>query len=129
MSARIARQLVATMPARIGLLADILEAIRGEGVNMLAISAYERDGEGKFLIVTEDNQTAADALNRFSGQVGEKDVLLVEMENKAGALGEAARALAEGGVNIEYVYGTTTAGDTATVVFKTSDDLKALSLL
>ncbi len=124
-----AKQIVAKIPARVGLLADIAEAIREAGVNITALSAYERDGDGKFLIVTDDNAAAAAALSRFSGEVREKDVLMVTLRNTPGALETATRALAEAGINIEYVYGTTNMSDTATLIFKTSDDAKALGLL
>ena len=116
------------MPARVGLLADVTDAIGRAGVNITAISAYERDGEGKFLLVTGDNGKALDALHRLNAEVREKGVILLELDNRPGALEEATRKLAEADVNIEYVYATVGKSDKATVVLKTSDDQRALGL-
>lgn len=129
MSARLTKQLVARMPTRVGLLADVAEAIREAGVNIAAMSAYEREGEGKFLIVTDDNEKAAEALRRLNAEVSEKTVVSVQLQDRPGALEEAARKVAEAGINIEYVYGTTGGGETATVILKSDDDEKAAGLL
>jgi len=127
-TARQAKQLVATMPTRVGLLADITDAIRAAGVNISAVSAYERDGQAKFLLVTDDNAKTAEALGRLNADVHEKDVVLVELENRVGALADAAKKIAEATINIEYSYGTTGPGDKAWLVFKTSDDVKTIGL-
>jgi hypothetical protein len=125
--ARMAAQLAATIPARVGLLADVSESLHASGVNITALSAYERDGIGRFLMVTSNNAEAAKALSRLNADYVEKPVLAVELANEPGALEDAARTLAEAGVNVEYCYGTVS-GTTAVVVFHTSDDTKALSL-
>jgi hypothetical protein len=126
-TARMATQIAATIPARVGLLADVCEALHASGVNITAISAYERDGIGKFLMVTSNNAEAAKALSRLNADYLEKPVLAVELANEPGALEEATRAMAEAGINVEYCYGTVS-GPTAVVVFRTSDDMRALSL-
>ena len=125
---RRAKQLVATMPTRVGLLADISDTIRSAGVNITAISAYERDGQAKFLLVTDDNTKAGEALGRLAADVREKDVLIVELDNRVGALADVARKFAEAGINVEYTYGTTGPGDKARLVFKTSDHMRSLGL-
>ena len=127
-TAQLTKQLVATIPTRVGLLADVTEAIKAAGVNITAISAYERDGQGKFLLVTDDNAKAAKALGRLNAELREKEVLLVELENRVGTLAEAAKRFAEANINIEYTYGTTDSKGTAWLVFKTSDDLNAIGL-
>jgi len=129
MAVRVETQLVCSMPSRVGLLADIAEALRKAGVNITAFSAYERDGEAKFLMVTSDNAKATEALGRLNAKVREKSVVAVDMPNKPGALEEITKKIAEAGINIEYSYGTAGAADVATVVLKTADDAKAASLL
>lgn len=128
MSAHIVQEIVVKMPARVGLLADISAAIRQVGVNITAVSAYERDGEGKFLLVTTDNAKAVQALAAMGAQATEKTVVSADMPNRPGALEEAARKIADAGINIDYIYGTTNA-DSATLILKTDDDAKAAGLL
>ena len=127
--ARRAMQLVYSVPTQVGLLADIAEAMRLAGVNILAISAYERDGGAKFLMVTSDNAKATEALADLGGDIREKSIVIVDMPNTPGALEVAARKIADAGINIEYSYGTAGAADMATVVFKTADDEQAARLL
>ncbi|MBE0476065.1 MAG: ACT domain-containing protein [Coriobacteriia bacterium] len=128
-SARVIAQLVAKMPARVGLLADVAGGLRAANVDIRAISAYER-GEGTFLLVTDDNARASEVLSGMGAEVRERSVLAVSMPDRPGALEEAARRIAEAGINIDYAYGTTTSGaETATVILKTDDDEKAAGLL
>lgn len=128
MAARLASQIVATIPNRVGLLADVAEAVRGAGVNVTAVSAYAREGEGKFLMVTSDNAKASEALGRLNAEVREKTVVVAELQDRPGALEEAARRIAEAGIEIEYAYGTA-GGGTAAIVFKTADDEKVAGML
>jgi hypothetical protein len=128
-SALIAKELVASLPAKLGLLAEVAAAVRGKGVNIKAVSAYERDGEGKFLLVTDDNAKAAEALESMGATPREKSVVMVEMEDRPGALEEACKTLADAGINIEYVYGASGLVGKARLVFSTSDDERAVKLL
>ena len=98
-------------------------------VNILAISAYERDDGAKFLMVTSDNARAIEALGSLGAYIHEKSVVIVDMPNKPGALEVAVRKIADAGINIEYTYGTAGAADMATVVFKTADDEQVARLL
>ncbi len=128
-SARTAMQLVCSVPTKVGLLADIAEALRLADVNIIAISGYERDGQAKFLMVTTDNAKATAAICGVGADVREKSVVVVDMPNKPGALEVAARRIADAGINIEYTYGTAGAADMATVVLKTADDEQVARLL
>jgi hypothetical protein len=128
-SALIAKEIVATLPAKLGLLAEVAGAIRAEGVNIKAVSAYERGGEGKFLFVTGDNAKTAAVLEKMGAKPHEKSVVLADLEDRPGALEEAATMLADAGINVEYVYGGSGLVGKARLVFSTSDDEKAAGLL
>lgn len=126
--AHLATEIVAAIPARVGLLADVTDAIKAAGVNISAVSAYERDGVGKFLLVTDDNAKALAALGRLNAETREREVVVLELADQPGALEEAARKVAEADVNIEYTFGTVGPGGVARVVMTTSDDQKVLGL-
>ena len=89
--ARMTEEIVAAVPARVGLLADVSEAVKAAGVNITAISAYERDGQGVFLLVTDDNAKASVALARLNADIRVKDVVIVELPDRPGALEDVAR--------------------------------------
>jgi len=113
----------------VGLLADIAEAMRLAGVNILAISAYERDGGAKFLMVTSDNAKATEALADLGGDIREKSIRDRRHAEHAGALEVAARKIADAGSTSSTRMGRAGAADMATVVFKTADDEQAARLL
>lgn len=129
MAAHLGTEVIARMPNRIGLLADVTDAIGQAGIDIAAISAYERGGEGEFLLVTENDQGAAEALRGMNAEVRETSVVLVDLEDRPRALHDAVQKLAEEGIDVEYAYGTTSDSRNAQVVMRTSDDMRALDLL
>ena len=54
-------------PTRVGLLADVTEALRDAGVNILAIGAYDKGDMGEFLMITSNNKLAYGALEKLGG--------------------------------------------------------------
>ena len=59
-------------------------------------------------------------------KVDQRDVLYTVIPNDAGALGRAAKLLADAGVNVEYLYSTAVDGhQMAAVVIGVPDALKA----
>jgi len=127
--AKKAKRLSFSMPDRPGILADITEKLKAAKVNITAICAYAWDDTAYFDMTTDANPKAKRALAGLGIKAEEDDVIAVEMPNKVGELYKAAKALADAGINIEYMYGTTGAGRASTVLFSTSDDKKALKLI
>lgn len=127
-TARSVTEVVAAMPSKVGLLAEAAEALGAAGVNIMAISAYEREGEAKFLLLTSDNAKTAEVMRGMGASVTEKTVVALEMANEPGVLADAATRIAGAGVNIEYAFGSAGDADTAVVVFKTEDDAKVADL-
>jgi hypothetical protein len=124
------KQLSFMMPDRVGLLSEISAALGAAKVNIGAICAYGMQNEATFMLTADSMAKAKKALMKL-GVAGlkEEDVFTVEMSNKPGELQKVAKKLADAGINILYMYGTTTAGRSATGVFATSDDAQAIKLI
>lgn len=89
----------------VGTLAAIAEALGNVGVNIEAISAYEKDSNAVFRVVTNDVITATKALSRIPDtKVHEGSVLLIKLQNRPGELGKLTRKLANKSINLESVY-------------------------
>ena len=130
MSANVVTHVRAVMPDRVGLLADVTEALRAAGVNITAIGAYGQEDRGKFMMLVSDNAAAIEALGRLNAEVREERVVAVELADHPGALEEVARKLAEADLNIRWAYATVAPGaSTALCVIKTADPDKAASVL
>lgn len=117
------------MKDRPGLLSEVTTALAGAKVNITAICAYAWDDAAYFDMTTDSNAKAKKALAALKIKAEEEDVIAVEMANRVGELQKVAKVLAEGGINIAYMYATTSAGRTSTVLLSTSDNRKALRLI
>jgi hypothetical protein len=114
---------------RTGLLSDVTTRLACAKVNISAICAYAMDDSAYFDMTTESNSKARKALAGLGLKIEEEDVVAVEMPNKAGELQKVAKKLADAGINITYMYGTTSSGRASTCLFSTSDNAKAVRLI
>lgn len=89
----------------VGTLAELGEALGNAGVNIEGIAAAADLDEGQVHILVDDEAAALTALEAVNWHVhGSREVLLLDLENKPGELGQAARKLADAGVNIDLIY-------------------------
>ena len=112
-----------------GLLGRVVAALALQDVYIIHLSAYSVGGKGVLQMVTKDNQKAKQALAYFIPALDERNVLIVEFENKVGTLAPVAKLLGSHGVFIDYVYGTSADGFKIIGVFSTSDNAKAADLI
>ncbi|MGE5751527.1 MAG: ACT domain-containing protein [Nitrospirota bacterium] len=123
------KQLSFMMPDRAGLLLEVTTALADTKVNISNICAYNMQGEANFMLTADSNAKAKKALAPLGVEIKEYDVFVVEMPNKPGELQKVAKKIADAGINIIYLYGTTGSGRSVTGVFTTSDDAKAVKLI
>jgi len=124
-----AKQLSFSLPNKIGLMFEVAEALAAAGVNIEAICVYEMEEEGYFMIVPDNAAKAKKVIMKMAGEIKSVDVFYVEVPNKPGHLQAVSKKIADAGVDIEYIYGSPGKGKTATLVFKTDDDRKAIKAL
>ncbi|MGE5237215.1 MAG: ACT domain-containing protein [Chloroflexota bacterium] len=123
------KQLTFMMPDRPGLLADVSAAIAAAKVNIASICAYAMEDTATFMLVTDGNAKAKKVIAKMGADVTEQDVVVVEMPNRPGELEKVAEKVAQGNVNIHYLYGTSSSGKTGNCVFSSADDKKAIRLI
>ena len=127
--ARKVKEISFTMSNKVGLLSEVTTAIAGAKVNITAICAYAMENSATFMLTTDSNAKAKKALAPLGVTIEEKDVVAVEVPNKPGELQKVAKKIADGGIDIEYMYATAGKGKTATCVFKTADDSKTVKVI
>jgi len=127
-SAHLGKEIVVIVANKIGILADISRIAADHGLNIEAVAGYEREGQAHIMLITNDNLRASDALKKSGySSTKEREVVVVELENKAGAMKYVTGTLAAQGIDIKHVYGTTCTGSCpAKIVLFTSDNEKAL---
>ena len=100
-----ATDLTITLENRPGTMADVGEALGKAGVNIEGLCGFPCEGEGIGHVLVEDPAAARDALEEIGIQVGrERHVLVLDIEDRPGALGEVSRRMANAGVNMDLVY-------------------------
>jgi peptide-methionine (R)-S-oxide reductase len=91
-----------------GRLADLGEALGRAGVNIEGVSAAPAGGGAVLHLLVEDAAAARRALESARIRVHEeRDVLVVEMKDLPGELGDMCRSLAKAGLNVDLVYTAT----------------------
>jgi len=123
------KQLNCTLTTKVGLLAQISEAIANADVNIASIRAHESGRKAYFSFTTDSVAKAKRAMTKLGIEVEEKDGILVEMANKPGELQKVAQQLAAAEINILETYGVSGAGRLSSCFFSTSDNAKAVRVL
>lgn len=112
-----------------GQLATLGGATGEAGVNIQAMCAFTGEGRGIIHLLIDDDavQRAVAALTEAGmGVADQREVLVVDVADRPGSLGELARQLAAANVNIELMY-TTFGG--VRIVIATDDMASARSAL
>lgn len=126
--AQLGKEIVVTVVNKSGVLADMSKLLAEHGINIEAVAGYAIDKEARIMLVTDDNLRTGDALKKAGyNSLKENEVVIVELENKPGALKYVTAKLASQGIDIKQIYGTTcSAGCPAKIILSTSDNEKAL---
>jgi hypothetical protein len=132
-TAKTAKEITATFNDSIGLTAKVAAAVAAAKVNILAATGQSASGTRRnatFTLIVDDFAKAEKALDKIGAEdIHESSIVMVETPNKVGALERVASIIANAGIDIYYFYATTSSGKTATSVFKTADDKKAIKVL
>lgn len=108
-----------------GALARVCDLLSAERVNLIALSL---EANGWLRLIVDNPVHARGVLAERHYEVQEREALIVEVRNDAGALAAVAKMLASAGVNLDYVYATAREGQpTATVVVGVADAMRVAS--
>jgi hypothetical protein len=92
-----------------GELARLGEITGDAGVNIRGLAAFTGEGRGFIHLLIDDDDVArarAELDDAGIGVADEREVLVVDIQDRPGSLGELARELAEANVNIDLAYTT-----------------------
>ena len=121
-----ATDLTVILEHRPGELARLGEVIGETGVRIRGLAAFTGEGRGVVHVLLDDQAVARcrAALQRAGmGIADQREVLVVEVEDRPGAIGELSRLLADANVNVDLAY--TTFGGVKIVI--DTDDLASAS--
>jgi hypothetical protein len=125
-----ARDLTLIFDDRPGQLARIGETLGAAGVNIKGLAAFTGEGKGIIHILVDDDALRACRHALADVQIpiaDEREVLVVDVADRPGTLGELTRQLADANVNIDLAY--TTFGGGVKIVIATDDMRNARAAL
>ena len=100
-----ATDLAVTVEDKPGELASVGEATGRAGVNIDGLCCVPSGGQFVVHLLVEDAAGARRALEDAGyTSVEERPVVVLDMQDRPGALGETARKIADAGVNLELAY-------------------------
>lgn len=107
-------------------LGELLCQLAENEINVEAIGVFQDSAK----IYTKNLNKAIKVLNKLNYTTDMRDVLLIHLDNRPGALGEVATRIGDEGINIEYCYGTLSqTGDKVAVVMDVSNIDRAMKIL
>ena len=104
----IQKQLSVFLPNRPGIMARTCSILSEAGINILAMAVHDTVDNAVVRFIVDHPTKATLLLEQEELFVMEQDVLVVEIDNRAGTLARIAQSLAEADINIAYAYCTAT---------------------
>lgn len=117
---------------KVGMMAEVTDAISKSGINITALNAFGVDINAIFRIITSDNAKAIKELKAKQFEVSEKDAVKVELADEVGAAAKIGSKLRAAGIDIKYIYGTVCGCGSecsCAIIFNSSDNKKAVEVL
>jgi hypothetical protein len=105
-------------PGQLGRLCRVLTQA---DVNIRGISICDAADVSTVRLIVSDPAAAKKALREAGLQFVSQDVLVLELNDKPGALEKVALRLGEAGINISYLYGTGDGAHKGVMVLRVSD--------
>lgn len=122
-------QVMVFLENRPGILADLCAHFADRKINIRAITTVEATETGVVRLVVDRPDVAKEILAEAGITYTTSNCLVLEMPNYPGAFARIARELAYAGINIDYIYATTTPSANAALgILGVSDLERALTI-
>lgn len=113
---------------KIGTLNKLTRLLAQNNINIRAFSIADEMEWGVVRLIVDDDARTREVLKSEGIMFGENTVILHHLPNRPGALAEVARVLAKNKISVTAAYASGE-GEETVVIFSTSDNRKAHSLL
>lgn len=125
------KEIVVSTENKIGLMAQCSRILADHGVNIEGVAGYAADGKAKLMFVVNDTLRGKEAIVKAGyADTKESEVVIVDLENKPGALKGMTAKLAQEKIDIRYMYGSACpAGCPARIILATTENERSVVLL
>jgi hypothetical protein len=123
-------QLVLSLESKPGVLGNVGGVLAKAGINIEGLCAGETaGGRGRIRLLVADPAAAEAALKAAKMRCGREEAVKLTLENRPGALAEAAQKLAQARINVKCAYATASGAGQAVAVLTVANAQKALAVL
>jgi hypothetical protein len=123
------RDVSISLTHRPGELARVARALARYGLNLKSVAGLAIDGHVQIHLLPDEIEPARKALEASGIRFEESEVVVVLLENKAGALAEIAEKLADAHINLQALYVTGLEDDMVELAIISDDPKKAKRVL
>ena len=124
-----AKQLSVFIENRQGRLGEVLRVLKESKVNILSLSLADTTEYGLLRLIVNNPDLGKEKLAEAGFSTMLTKVFVVKIDHNAGSLQELVVVLSENDINVEYMYGLSTADEDAFIVLKLSNAEKATEIL
>jgi len=121
--------LIVDLPNRPGSLAAVCKALGAGGNNIMGTAGATAGDVGSLAFTADNHAGARTVLDAGGWTYREVETVVAALEHIPGSLGDAARLIADAGVNLETVFATGMQGDKVLIAFGVSDPAAARAAL
>ncbi|MBO4375434.1 MAG: amino acid-binding protein [Lachnospiraceae bacterium] len=117
----IIKQLSIFLENRPGSLDEALAILKGAGINISALSLADTSEFGLLRLIVDDPEKARTAIRQAGYTSSVNDVVSVELKQEVGYLSGIIKTISEAGINVEYMYASSSSSSGASMIIKTDD--------
>ena len=130
-SVSLGKEIVIDVENKVGILASMSRILADHGINIEGVAGYQAGNDARLMFVVTDTLRAKEALQKAGyNKIRESEVVVIDLENKPGALKGITAKMAVENIDIRYIYGTTCSeGCPARMIVATANNEKALIAL
>lgn len=122
------KQLTVFLENKEGHLNDVLNTLADNGINIIVAALADTADFGLLRMIVPESEKAREILKTADFSSKLIDVICVRVKHESGSLAQVLQVLAEGDVNVEYMYAFSN-GDNAAAVIKTKNVQVATKVL
>ncbi len=124
-----AKQVSVFIENRQGRLGEVLRVLKENKVNILSLSLADTTEYGLLRLIVNNPDLGKEKLAEAGFSTMLTKVFVVKIDHNAGSLQKLVVVLSQNGINVEYMYGLSTADEDAFIVLKLSNADKATEIL
>ncbi|MCR5108345.1 MAG: amino acid-binding protein [Lachnospiraceae bacterium] len=125
----IVKQLSIFLENRAGSLDEALSILKEAHINISALSLADTSEFGLLRLIVDNPEKAKDAMKAAGYTSSINELLSVDLKQEVGYLSNIIKKLSSAGINVEYMYASSSSTSGASMIIKTDDLKKALDIV